>query len=234
MVGLPSAERLLLFDIDGTLLSSGKGGLRAFVDALTEIFGTSGDVENYRFEGKLDPIIISELMRGAGIADEVIEDRRPEAIDRYLDRLARHLESEKPTLKPGVEPLMEDLVASGRAVIALLTGNVRQGARIKLGAAGLWHHFAFGVFGDDGARRVDLGPVALRRARLVTGRSFDGGSCVVVGDSRADVACGKAIGARVVAVATGRTSAEELREAGADVILPDFSDLPRTLEAIFG
>jgi len=228
-----SPDRLLLFDIDGTLLSAGRGGLQAFVTALTEVFGTAGDVERYRFEGKLDPLIVTELMRGAGVEEAVIERRRPEALSLYLERLEAYLSAVSPTLKPGVRELVENVASSPRATVALLTGNVRRGAQIKLGASGLWRHFRFGAFGDDGPRRVDLGPVALERAAALTGRTYSGSECVVIGDSRADVECGRAIGARVVAVATGRTTREELEEAGADVALPDFADLSRTLEAIF-
>jgi phosphoglycolate phosphatase-like HAD superfamily hydrolase len=229
-----SPQRLLLFDIDGTLLSSGRGGLQAFVTALTEVFGTAGDVENYRFEGKLDPLIVTELMRGVGFDDALIERRRMDAISRYLELLELHLAKAAPTLKPGARELVEAVAASPRATVALLTGNVRRGARIKLGSAGIWHHFLFGAFGDDGPRRVDLGPVALQRAATVTGRTYSGRECVVIGDAHADVECGKAIGARVVAVATGRTSLDELAAAGADEALADFSDLARSLEAIWG
>ena len=226
--------RLLLFDIDGTLLSSGRGGLESFIVALTEVFGTAGDVDRYRFEGKLDPLIVTELMRGAGVEDAVIERRRPDALARYLELLEVRLAENAPTLKPGVRELLEAVTGARHATVALLTGNVHRGARIKLGAAGLWHHFRFGAFGDDGPRRVDLGPVALARASAATGRTWEGRECVVIGDARADVECGQAIGARVVAVATGRTAREELAEAGADVALPDFADLPRTLGAIWG
>ena len=229
-----SSHRLLLFDIDGTLLSSGRGGLQAFVTALTEVFGTAGDIGSYRFEGKLDPLIVMELMRGAGFDDADIERRRPDALSRYLELLEVHLAATAPTLKPGARELVETAAGSPRATVALLTGNVQRGARIKLGSAGLWHHFRFGAFGDDGPRRVDLGPVALERASAHTGRAYSGRECVVIGDARADVECGKAIGARVVAVATGRTSREELLEAGADEALADFSDLARTIEAIYG
>jgi phosphoglycolate phosphatase-like HAD superfamily hydrolase len=230
----PVPDRLLLFDIDGTLLSSGRGGLLAFVTALTEVFGTAGDVETYRFEGKLDPLIVTELMRGAGFDEAVIEQRRKDALQRYLELLEIHLAATAPILKPGVRELVETVAASPRATVALLTGNVQRGARIKLGSAGLWHHFPFGAFGDDGPRRVDLGPVALERASAHTGRAYSGHECVVIGDARADVECGQAIGARVVAVATGRTSRDELLAAGADVALSDFSDLSRSLEAIYG
>src|SRR5512140_2060647 len=233
MVTPNTPQRLLLFDIDGTLLSTGRGGLQAFVTAMTEVFGTAGDIESYRFEGKLDPLIVTELMRGAGIQDAVIERRRPDALSLYLERLEINLASSSPVLKPGVRELVESVAASPRATVALLTGNVRRGAEIKLGAAGLWHHFRFGAFGDDGSRRIDLGPVALDRAVAVTGRAYSGEQCVVIGDSRADVECGKAIGARVVAVATGRTRRDELVDAGADETLSNFSDLEQTLEAIF-
>ena len=202
--------------------------------ALTEVFGTAGEVGSYRFEGKMDPLIVTELMRGAGIEEAVIERRRPEALALYLERLEAHLSATSATLKPGVRELVEHVAVSPRATVALLTGNVERGARIKLGSVGLWHHFRFGAFGDDGPRRVDLGPVALGRAAALTGRAYSGSECVVIGDSRADVECGKAIGARVVAVATGRTARAELEEAGADEALPDFADLDRTLEAIYG
>ena len=160
--------------------------------------------------------------------------RRGEALRLYLDRLEEALAREKPLLKPGVGPLLQDISGSAGAVSALLTGNVERGARIKLQAAGLWHHFAFGVWGDEASRREELGPVALARAESLLGRKFEGPECVVVGDSRQDVACGLAFGARVVAVATGKTSAEDLRRAGATVVLPDFSDLERSREAILG
>jgi phosphoglycolate phosphatase len=119
-------------------------------------------------------------------------------------------------------------------VNALLTGNLERGARIKLAAAGLWHHFQFGVWGDEGSRRVDLGPLALERARHVTGLTFSPSETVVVGDSLHDVECGLALGARVVAVATGKTSAEELANAGADRVFKDFSDLEEATRALLG
>ena len=227
-------RRLLLFDIDGTLLSSGPTARTVFAQALQEVFGTPGDVETYAFEGKLDPVIVTELMRGKSIDEETIVCRRGEALNLYLDRLEEAVAREKPSLKPGVATLVERIASEAGVVNALLTGNVERGARIKLQAAGLWHHFAFGVWGDDAPRREDLGPMALARAEELTGRRFTGAECVVIGDSRHDVACGLAIGARVVGVATGRTSVEDLERAGATVVLRDFSDLRRAREAILG
>ena len=226
--------RLLLFDVDGTLLSSGPRWRAAFGSALADVFGTCGNLETFAFEGKLDPHIVAELMREAGVAEETIAERLPRALDLYLDRLEAALALERPRLKPRVPELLERVAKNPSAVTALLTGNVERGARIKLSAAGLWHRFRFGVFGDEASRREELGPVALSRARATTGIEFAGRDCVVIGDSRQDVACGHAIGARVVAVATGRTSAEALAAAGADVVLPDFGDLDAAEGALLG
>jgi len=227
-----NGSRLVLFDVDGTLLSSGRRGLAAFSEALRRTFGTEGEIASYRFEGKLDPVIVADLMRGAGVPDEVVAERRPAALSLYLELLEEALAAEPPALKPGVADLVARVSASPSVVAALLTGNVRRGAEIKLSAAGLWPRFRFGVYGDEASRRVDLGPIALARALELTGRAFSPAETVVVGDARADVECGRALGARVVAVATGRTSAEELRAAGADTVFPDFADVPSACEAI--
>lgn len=229
-----SVPHLVLFDVDGTLLSAGPTARLVFEEALVETFGTAGDIDGYRFEGKLDPIIVAELMSGAGVSASTVEARLDEAIGRYLDKLERALAARAPALKPGVRELVGAVARSPGAVSALLTGNVARGARIKLSAAGLWESFAFGAFGDDAPTRVALGPIAVERGRVLTGHPFRGENCVVVGDAIADVECGRALGARVVAVATGLTPREALERAGAHVVLPDFSLTGRALEAILG
>jgi phosphoglycolate phosphatase-like HAD superfamily hydrolase len=227
-----SARRLVLWDIDGTILSPGLDARRAFGEALVEVFGTSGNLEGFRFEGKLDPMIVDELMTEAGLDPEVIAKGTRTALARYLDRLEEVLGRQKPTLKPGARALVEAVAADPGSVNAILTGNVERGARIKLTSAELWHHFVFGVFGDEAPRRVDLGSVALARARSVTGITFSGAECVVVGDSRHDVECGLALGARVIAVATGKTTLDELGRAGATILFENFSDFEAAREAI--
>lgn len=227
-------KRLVLFDIDGTLLSTGPVARTVFASALGDVFGTSGDIAGYAFEGRLDPLIVVDLMRAAGVPEERIAELRERALELYLDRLESALGEHRPVLKPGVPALLDALEKESGVVLALLTGNVERGARLKLSAAGIWHRFRFGVWGDDGACREELGPVALRRALPSTGLEFAGRDCVIVGDSRHDVACGLAFGARAVAVGTGRTPLPTLIEAGAHVALPDFSDTPRALEAILG
>ena len=228
------AKRLVLFDIDGTLLSAGPSARTAFQSALVDVFGTSGDIDGYAFEGRLDPHIVMELMQAAGVPDETIALRRGDAMALYLDRLEDGLRARPPVLKPGVLQLLDALEKVPGLVPALLTGNVERGARVKLSAAGLWHRFAFGVWGDDASCREALGPVALERVRPATGLAFTGSECVVVGDSRYDIACGLAIGARAIAVATGRTALPALEAAGAHVVLADLSDTDRALEAILG
>jgi phosphoglycolate phosphatase-like HAD superfamily hydrolase len=171
-------------------------------------------------------------MAAAGIAEAVVTRDRARAIERYVSRLEEVLPHERPTLKPGVVALLDALEAREGAVKALLTGNVERGARAKLSAAGIWHRFRFGAWGDERPLRTELGPVALARARQVTGIPFAPADTTVVGDALSDVACGRALGARVVAVATGRTSAEELAAAGADVVLDSFADLDTAVEAI--
>ncbi len=225
--------RLVLFDIDGTLLSGGRAARAVFAQALTEVFGTCGDIETFAFEGKLDPMIVRELLLAAGVPEETVFRRRAEALALYLDRLEAALLLERPILTPGVAAVLDGVARGGAAVPALLTGNVERGARIKLSAVGLWNRFAFGAFGDEAPRREELGPIALAKARRL-GLSASGEDCVVVGDAPQDVACALALGARIVAVATGKTPAEKLAKAGAHVVLPDLSDTSRALEAILG
>jgi phosphoglycolate phosphatase-like HAD superfamily hydrolase len=230
----PAARpRLVLFDIDGTLLSGGRAARSVFAGALTEVFGTCGDVETFAFEGKLDPMIVKELLLAAGVPEETVLRRRGDALALYLDRLEAALATERPVLKPGVAAVLDGVARDGAAVSALLTGNVERGARIKLSAVDLWDRFAFGAFGDEAARREDLGPIALVKARRL-GHTFTGVDCVVVGDAPQDVACARALGARIVAVATGKTPADSLAKAGATLVLADLSNTSRALEAILG
>ena len=144
--------RLVLFDIDGTLLSGGRAARSVFAGALKEVFGTCGDVETFAFEGKLDPMIVHELLVAAGVPEETVLRRRGDALALYLDRLEAALAEERPVLKPGVAAVLDGVARDGAAVSALLTGNVERGARIKLSAVDLWDRFAFGAFGDEAAR----------------------------------------------------------------------------------
>lgn len=224
-------KRLLLFDIDGTLVLGGpaKG---AFHTALVETFGTAGDIEVHDFAGKTDPQIARELLRGAGLADAEIEGGLPRLWDRYLHHLGERLPGHPMNVLPGVGALLEALAGREEAALGLLTGNIVRGAELKLRSAGLHGHFRMGSYGSDSEVRNELAPIALQRASATWGRSFPPEDVWVVGDTPADVACGKAGGTRTLGVATGRYSTGMLREAGADVVMEDFRDTRATVDVL--
>jgi len=230
--------KLLLFDIDGTILWTDGAGRRAIHRALIDVAGTAGMVEGYRLDGKTDPQIVRELLALAGHADAGRADRVAAVCERYVEFLAAELErpGAATRLLPGVAELLDALrgaEARGDALVGLLTGNVVNGAALKLRAAGLdAGRFVVGAFGSDGHHRPDLPPVALARAREYTGRAIAGADVVIIGDTPADVACGRPIGARAVAVATGHYSTEELGATGAEHVFADLSDTAAVLAAL--
>ena len=231
--------KLILFDIDGTLLGTDGAGRRAIHRALLDETGTAGPIEQYRFDGKTDPQIIGELLALAGHAGAA--DRA--CIDAVCRRYVQHLRAEldKPsqttTLMPGTRELLGALETherAGRALVGLLTGNLAPGAVLKLRSAGLDPgRFRVGAYGSDSARRADLPAVAAERAAALTGRAVPGADVIVVGDTPDDVACGRPIGARSVAVATGFYDVAALRAAGAAYVFETLADTARVLDAIF-
>lgn len=227
-------RRLVLFDIDGTLLSAGGISARCLRQALLEVFGTPGPIDGYDYSGKTDPQIVRELMRDAGLGDAEIERKRPLTLARYADRLAGTLRPEHVRPKPGVAELLLALAEDARVSLGLLTGNLEACARVKLAPIAANAYFPFGAYGSDHEDRYRLPALAVERARAATGFSFVGEEIVVVGDSVHDVNCGKSLGVRAVAVATGRTSLEALRAHGPAAALEDFSDTGRAVAAILG
>ena len=216
--------RLLLFDIDGTLLTCGGQPRPLFAEALTEVFGTCGDVDRYDFSGKTDPRIVLDLMAGAGLDRATIDDGLPRVRDAYLDRLEARLDAKRVTVLPGVVALLERLSRRDDCLVGLLTGNWERGAGIKLGSVGLDRYFAFGSFGDSGIDRRDLPPVALARAGERLGRDFAAADAWIVGDSPLDVDCAKAHGIPCLAVATGWTSAAARAGEGATAGVGDLAE----------
>jgi phosphoglycolate phosphatase len=226
---LRTGHRLLLFDIDGTLLDCGPQVRPLFAGALEEVFGTAGDVDRYDFAGRTDPGIVFDLLTGAGQPPERIRSLLPRVRDVYLDRLAAGLDGRGIRVLPGVLEILSRLAAHGEVTLALLTGNWERGARIKLSHFDLNRFFAFGAFGCDGLVRSDLPPVALDRAESWIGRRFRPEETLIIGDSLLDVACAQAHGIPVMAVATGRTTAAALENAGADWVVPDLLAAARVL-----
>lgn len=229
-----SAEerRLVLFDIDGTLLSAAGVSASALREALLEYFGTEGPLSGYDYSGKTDPQIVRELMRGAGFDGAAIEERLADVLGSYLRRLRERLRPEHVRAKPGVVAVVEALARDPRVTLGLLTGNLEAGARLKIEPLGLNGHFPFGAYGSDHEDRHHLPAVAVERARAHTGHRFAGKRVVIVGDSIHDVRCGRSLGVRAVAVATGVTTAGTLAAEDPDALLEDCSDLERALRAI--
>ncbi len=225
--------RIVLFDIDGTLLREGIAPKLAFARALRETYETTGPLSGFRFAGMTDPQCVLEIMRMAGLADESILSRREECLDRYANHLAREMRSHNGAkLFPGVRELLERLNTREDALVGLLTGNIARGAQLKLRRFGLEPYFRFGAFGDDHENRCMLARIALEKAERLLGHPVGGEETTVVGDTPRDVECARAIGARAVIVATGLVSREELLASHPDAILGSFLDLQAALRAI--
>ena len=224
--------RLVLFDIDGTLVSAGPPSLRALRAALLDVFGVAGPMDGFDYSGKTDPQIVRELMEAAGIAAERMTAHRPRALSLYTEGLARGLGSGDVQMKPGVPALLEALASRPEVQLGLLTGNLEPCARLKLGPVDLNRFFPLGAYGSDDEDRYRLPPIAIERAFSLTGRRYVGADVVIVGDSIHDVLFGRSLGVRAVAVATGRAGADTLAGAGAAAVLPDFADTEAALRAV--
>lgn len=228
-------RRLILLDIDGTILTSDGAAPRAFRAALETVFGTSGPKRGYSFAGKTDPQIARDLLREAGIDEDEIQRGLPRVWDLYVAGLEREIRGAEVKVFPGVHALIERLRESrADAVLGLLTGNVRQGAELKLRAAGIdFEWFAVGAFGSDHADRRELPAVAVQRAEERLGRRFTGKEVVIIGDTPADIACGEHLGVRTLAVATGSYTADELQACGPDHLFSTLADTETVWRAIF-
>ena len=227
--------KLVLFDIDGTVLLSDGAGKRAVHRALVEVYGTTGPVD-YRFDGKTDPQIVRELLRHDGHADDHIDDQMPRAISRYVEMLAEELGDPgfTPRALPGVARLLDALTARSDAIVGLLTGNVVEGARAKLAAVGIDpDRFEVGAYGSDHEIRAELPSIARQRVESARGQHISGEDIVIIGDTPADVECGRSLGVRAIGVATGHYSATDLMTCGAFAAFDDLSDTQAVLLAIF-
>lgn len=222
-------RRLVLFDIDGTVLTGGPAK-QAFHSALLEVFGTAGPIESWEFSGKTDPQIARELLTEAGLGAERIDAGLDALWGLYLEEMERRIAHEPTVALPGVQVLLEELSTDASIALGLLTGNVIGGARLKLRAAGLGSWLEVGAFGSDHEVRNELPAIAVERAREAWGEAFAPSHVVVVGDTPRDVECGRRYGARTVAVATGSFAFDDLELTGADAVLEglDDAELART------
>jgi len=224
-------RRLVLFDIDGTLVADGPAK-DAFVTAMVETYGTAGEVERLSFAGKTDPQIARELLRGTGLDGPTIERGFAGLWRRYLRYLEAWLEDRPMRVLPGVTDLLDALGEREDVGVGLVTGNIEGGARLKLGSAGLWGRFRVGGYGSDHEERDELPAFALARARALWGPAITADYAVVIGDTPRDVFCGQAGGIRTLGVASGSYAASELASAGADHVLEDLTATGEILELL--
>lgn len=226
--------KLVLFDIDGTMLKSEGVGRASMESALEQVFGSSGNPE-YRYDGKTDKQIVREIMKREGHADGLIDERMGVVMDHYVGGLEERIESGQFRVHtlPGIPELLDSLEARADVVLGLLTGNIVEGAKRKLAAAGVdFARFRINAFGSDHEHRPMLPAIAQQRAKEALGLDLAGDRIYVIGDTPADIACGRELGARAIAVATGHYSVQDLMPHNPFAVFEDLSDTQAVLEVI--
>lgn len=218
---------LFLFDIDGTLITSGGAGEYALKLAVKDFFGADDGLSGVEIAGRTDKRITSTLFQRFGQVET--PERVTAFLDIYLGYLAQQLPNCPGRVLPGIIELLEELKARESISLALLTGNLVKGAELKLTHYGVWHYFEFGAYADDSADRNELGPVAQRRAYDRHQVQFAPENTFILGDTPHDIACGEAIGAKTVAIATGNYTAEQLAAYNPTFLFNDLSDVPGVL-----
>ena len=229
------SRKLVLFDIDGTILLTAGAGRRAIVAALAGEVADTSAFARIRFDGKTDPQIVVEMLAAAG-QPEAHESPRVRAVcARYVGLLARELDlpTSRTTLMPGVPALLDALEAQPGVVLGLLTGNLAEGAALKLRSGGIApDRFRVGAYGSDAAHRPELPTIAAARAAALFGRVPHGSEVVIIGDTPADIACGAGIDARAIGVATGAYSVADLAACGPHAVFEDLTRTDAVVEAI--
>ena len=226
--------RLVLFDIDGTLLNSGGMGRAAMRRALGQVFGSPGN-PSYRYDGKTDKQIVREVMRMEGHTDEHIDSRMEKLVELYLEGLREGAKSGKFNVRPldGIPEILDALEQRDDVILGLLTGNVEPGARIKLKAAGIDpDRFRINAFGSDHEHRPELPAIARRRAGETLGLDIAGDRVVVIGDTPADIECGRSLGAKAIGVASGHYTVEQLQSHQPYAVFSSLADTGKVLETI--
>ena len=213
--------RLILFDIDGTLIDSGGAGVRSLDLALKDLFSIENGFHGISMAGKTDTQIIKEGLMKYGIPTNGTIDA---VIKAYLKNLQKEIQNDRKHVKPGIYEVLEALKTLQELGLGLLTGNLEQGARIKLEPFKLNKYFPSGAFGSDDEDRNNLLPVAIRRFEELFQRQIEVDNCIIVGDTPRDVECAHIYGAICIGVATGPYSFDALVEAGADFVVRDLSD----------
>jgi len=224
--GVQGAMKLVLFDIDGTLVSTGAAGSDAMRDVFAELTGIPDGFASIAMSGKTDPSILLEALRQHQMDVNAI----PVEVfhERYISRLRQTLQEPHRSrrLMPGLPHLLDELARQEDIVLGLLTGNVALGAQLKLESFGIWHYFRLGAYGSDHHDRNALVPVAQQRVQALLGHTIPSERTFVIGDTPRDIACAHVHSARAIAVATGTYSLAELRQHRPEHCVADLSDVP--------
>ena len=226
--------RLVLFDIDGTLLRTDGVGTGAIVDALSEVLGREIDAADYVTSGKTDTQICLELMRPLGFEDGEVVASLDQVRAVYLPLLSETLDRSRPLVLPGVVPLLDRLKAREDVCLGLLTGNIERGARAKLETVGLADYFITGAYGDVAAERSQLPQLAVDAARRLTGHTYVGKDIVILGDTPNDVRCGRVLNVTAIGGATGSYTRQDLARHEPDFLFDDLTDADAVCVAIQG
>ena len=226
--------RLLLFDIDGTLIRSHGAGRAVLSAAMKEVYGTAGPIDTYRFGGKTDRRIISDLLTAAGLKKQEIDGKLTAVFETMTHMGREHFPTSGMTLCPGIERLLSAVLARPDAVVGLLTGNIEGTAPLKLAAAGIDPaQFRLGAYGSDAADRNKLPALAMQRAAEITNCTFIGANTSIIGDTPADILCARAGQATAVAVASGWHARETLSKHHPDFLFDNLLDTNAVVEALF-
>lgn len=225
-------HRLVLFDIDCTLIDAHGAGGRAIFRAIADTYGVRGELDGYSFHGRTDPAIIVELATRWGTPEAVARDRLTACLARYVEVLHDEITPDEVELLPGVGELVTALACDRRVVLGVLTGNIDDGLALKLAPTGLLPHFKVHASGSDSALRPELPAIAVERAQRLTGYGYTGKEVVVIGDTPADILCGADLAVRTIAVATGRHTPDELAPYRPDYLFADLGDWRAVVAAI--
>ena len=214
----------VLFDIDGTILNCNNAGRASLIQATKEVFGTIGRMKKIDFQGKTDPVILTESLEIMGFSHSEIKEKSGLLKERYFTHLTKNIHKFEVLLFPGITEILETLTSMDNVICGLLTGNFYESARIKLDSHGLNRFFEFGAFGDDAPVRDLLPAVAKRRIAELYGIEIDFNKTFIIGDTVYDIRCAKHAGAVSVAVGTGWGDTEQLLNENPDHFFIDLSD----------
>ena len=228
--------KLILFDIDGTILTGGAGS-RSLGIAFREVFHLDADhlalaMKRVTFNGRTDPAIIIDVAREAGIPNTDFESNLERLYETYLRHLDELSKEPGPRLCPGFPKLLDRLESMDGIGLGLLTGNIEPGARIKLRAFDLNRYFPAGGFGSDSADRGIIAAMARQKFEVLLGHAIDPRKVLVIGDTVHDITCGRVNGFRTLGVGTGRVPLAAMSEVGADLVRADLADTDDVIQSI--